>query len=41
MAPNQTAILAIMGSDSPFGVRYGSDGYGIGPGLLTDGFDPI
>ena len=29
MAPNQTAILAIMGSDSPFGVRYGLDGYGV------------
>ena len=41
MAPNWTVISAIMGLDSPFGVRYGSDGYGVGPGVWTDGSDPI
>ena len=30
-----------MGSDSPFGVRYGSDGYGVGPGVWTNGSDPV
>ena len=41
MAQNWTAISALMGSDSPFEVRYGSDGYGVGPGVWTNGSDPI
>ena len=38
---NCTVISAIIGSDSPFGVRYGSDGYGVCPGVRTDGCYPI
>ena len=38
---NTTVISAIIGSDSLFGVRYGSYGYWVGPGVLPDGSDPI
>ena len=40
-AKNLTVISAIIGSDSLFGVRYGSYGYWVGPGVLPDGSDPI